>query len=398
MRSPWIKRSITAVAVAAVAAGFAYALREQPSLVDVATVGEGPMRVTIREEGVTRVREVYTVSTAIAGHLTRTVLEEGDAVKANETVVASIHPLDPPLIDKRAEAELLAARDAARSAVGIAEIELQRAEAALRLAEDELERALRLYKPGVISEAALQRANNVVELQRAVVDGARATIGFRRAELATAEARLLQPDPRDPAGGSCCVNLLAPIDGTVLTVFAKSEQAVAPGMKIAEIGDTGALEIAVDLLSADAVRITAGTKASISDWGGDRPLQATVRRIDPAAFTKVSALGIEEQRVNAVLDFDERDGRLGHGYRVMAEMTVWECGRCLQVPISALFRSGPAWNLFVVDDDRLRRAQVRIGRMNDEVAEVTGGVGAGAVVVVHPADTLDEGSLVTPRR
>jgi HlyD family secretion protein len=330
MRSPWLKRGVAVLALAAVAGGFAYALREQPSLVDIATVSEGTMRVTIREEGVTRVREVYTVSTVIAGHLARSVLEEGDGVKANETVVASIHPLDPPLIDKRTEAELLAARDAARSAVGIAEIELQRSEAALRLAEDDLKRAVGLFKPGVISEAALQRINNVVDIQRAAVDAARTTIVFRRAELASAEARLLQPDPLDPTEATCCVNLLAPVDGTVLAVFAKSEQAVVAGMKIAEIGDTGALEIAVDLLSADAVRISPGTKAQISDWGGDHPLSAVVRRVDPAGFTKVSALGIEEQRVNAVLDLDKPERRLGHGYRVFAEMTIWECGKCLR--------------------------------------------------------------------
>ncbi|RWJ31703.1 MAG: HlyD family efflux transporter periplasmic adaptor subunit [Mesorhizobium sp.] len=398
MRSLWLKRSGAVLALAAVAGGFAYALREQPSLVDVALVSEGPMRVTIKEEGVTRVRDVYTVSTAMAGHLARSVLEEGDSVKANETVVASIHPLDPPLIDKRTEAELLAARDAARSAVGIAEIELQRSETALKLVEDDLERALKLIKPGVISEAALQRANNEVELRRVAVEAAKATIGFRRAELASAEARLLQPDPLDPTAGSCCVNLLAPVDGTVLAVFAKSEQAVVPGMKIAEIGDTGALEITVDLLSADAVRISTGTKAVISDWGGDQPLNAIVRRVDPAGFTKVSAHGIEEQRVNAVIDLDKPERRLGHGYRVFAEMTIWECGECLQVPISALFRNGSQWNVFVVRDGRLEQAELQVGHMNDEVAEILkGGVAVGDRIVVHPADTLTEGTLVEQR-
>lgn len=397
MRSPWLKRGIAVLAVVAIAGGFAYALREQPSLVDVATIGEEPMHVAIREEGITRVREVYTVSTVVGGHLTRMVLEEGDSVKAHETVVASIHPLDPPLIDKRTEAELLAARDAARSAVGIAEIELQRSETALRLAEDDLNRALKLFKPGVISAAALQRVSNEVELQRGAVDAAKATIGFRRAELASAEARLLQPDPLDPTGGNCCVNLLAPVDGTVLAVFAKSEQAVVPGMKIAEIGDTGTLEIAVDLLSADAVRISTGTKATITDWGGDYPLSAVVRRIDPAGFTKVSALGIEEQRVNVVLDLDKPERRLGHGYRVFAEMTVWECAKCLQVPIAALFRDGNKWHVFVMQSDRLRETAIAVGHMNDDTAEVLGGVAAGDAVVLHPSDTLDDGALVARR-
>ena len=221
----------------------------------------------------------------------------------------------------------------------------------------------------------------MVELQRAAVEAAKASIGFRQAELASVEARLLQPDPRDPRSGSCCINLLAPADGTVLTVFAESEQAVAPGMKIAEIGDTSDLEIAVDLLSADAIRISVGTKVVISDWGGDRPLHATVRRIDPAAFTKVSALGIEEQRVNAMLDLDDQDIRLGHGYRVFAEITTWECLKCLQVPISALFRNGSQWNVFVIQDGRLKQIELQVGHMNDEVAEVLDGVRSGDTVV-----------------
>ncbi len=396
MNKVWLKRLAYAAVGLAVVGGFAYALREQPALVDVAEVAEAPMRVTIREEGTTRVREVYTISAPIAGHLTRTVIKEGDRLRAGITVVASIHPLDPPLIDRRTEAELLAARDAARSAVGIAEIELARAETALKLAKDELERALKLFAPGIISESALQRITNQVENQQAAVDAARATIEVRKAELASAEARLLQPGPADP-GAACCVNLTAPVDGTVLGVLVRSEQAVAIGTKIAEVGDTADLEVVVDLISSDAVAIGPGTRASITDWGGQRPLPARVRRIDPAAFTKVSALGIEEQRVNAVLDLEETDARLGHGFRVFAEMVVWECASCLQVPIGALFREGSRWSVFVVDGDRLRRAAVAVDHMNDEVAEVTDGLAAGERVVLHPSDKVEEGSLVEIR-
>ena len=391
MNPVWMKRLGLALAAGAIAAAFAWALREQPALVDVATVAEGPMRVTIREEGRTRVRDVYTVSAPIAGHLSRTVLKEGDAVVARETIVAAIHPLDPPLIDRRTEAELLGARDAARSGVGIAESELQRVETALRLAEDDLARALKLFGPGIISESALQRVQNEVDLNKAAAQAARATIAFRRAELASAEARLLAPSARSDDEGSCCVNLLAPIDGAVLAVHAQSEQAVAVGTTIADIGDTRQLEVVVDLLSSDAVRIGAGTEATITGWGGDAALPAMVRRVDPAAFTKVSALGIEEQRVNAVLDLGAGDPRLGHGYRVFAEMTVWTCDLCLTVPIPALFRSGSDWSVFVLDDGRLRQAAVGIGRMNDETAQVLHGLSAGDAVVLHPGDTLADG-------
>lgn len=397
MNAVWMKRLGFALAAAVIAAAFAWALREPPALVDVAIVAEGAMRVTIREEGRTRVRDVYTVSAPIAGHLSRTVLEEGDPVAAGETIVAAIHPLDPPLIDRRTEAELLAARDAARSGVGIAESELQRVETGLQLAEDELGRAIRLFGPGIISESALQKAQNQVDLNKAAVEAARATVAFRRAELASAEARLLMPSPRGEGEDSCCVNLLAPIDGSVLAVHAQSEQAVSIGTPIADIGDTSRLEVVVDLLSSDAVRIAAGTEAEITGWGGDEALPAAVRRVDPAAFTKVSALGIEEQRVNAVLDLEAGDPRLGHGYRVFAEMTVWNCERCLTVPIPALFRSGSEWNVFVLDNGRLRQSAIGIGRMNDETAQVLDGLSPGDIVVLHPGDTLTDGGSAEPR-
>jgi HlyD family secretion protein len=397
MKGVLLKRLAFAAVAAAIVGGFAYALRERPSWVDVEVLVEAPMKVTVREEGISRVREVYTVSAPIAGHLTRTVLKEGDPVTAGRTVVASIHPLDPPLLDRRTEAELLAARDAAQSAVAIAEIELQRADAALRLANEERERALRLFGPGIITEAALQRAANLAEILGVAVEAAKATIGFKKAELASVEARLLQPEPTNPSGERCCVNLIAPVDGTVLQVLAKSEQAVAAGARIAEIGDKRDLELVVDLLSADAVRIRPGTKAVISEWGGEVTLEATVRRVEPAAFTKVSALGIEEQRVNTVLDLDKHDDRLGHGYRIFVELAVWECEQCLQVPISALFRDGNRWSVFLVQNNRLRQAEVEIGHMNQEVAELLGGAAPGDIVVVHPGDTLEDGSLVASR-
>ncbi|RUV54379.1 MULTISPECIES: HlyD family efflux transporter periplasmic adaptor subunit [unclassified Mesorhizobium] len=397
MRSIWIKRGGLGLVAAAVIAGFAWALREEPAFVDMVEVTAAPMKVTIREEGITRVRDIYTVSAPIAGHLTRTVVNEGDVVRANDTVVASIHPLDPPLIDRRAEAELLATRDAARAGIGVAEIELQRAQSALKLAEDELARTIKLFGSGFVSESTLQRLTNEVDLRKTAVDAAKAVIGLRNAELANAEARLLQPDPADPTGESCCVNLLAPIDGTVLAVMARSEQAVVPGTKVAEIGNIRNLEVAVDLLSADAVRIAPATRAQISDWGGDRALRATVRRVDPAAFTKVSALGIEEQRVTAVLDMDDTDARLGHGYRVFVEMTVWECPKCVQVPIGALFRTGGKWSVFVADRGRVRQAEIEIGHMSEDAAEVLAGLEPGLSVVVHPADTLSDGDLVKRR-
>jgi HlyD family secretion protein len=393
----WLKRLVLLALVALMAAGFYLAMREKPVGVDAAFVRQGPMRVSIREQGIARVRNIYTVSAPIGGHLSRTLLTEGDKVESGKSVVASIHPLDPPLIDARTMAELQAARDAARSGVGIAMIDLQKAETALTFADEELKRAVRLFTPGVISESALQKFTTQVEIQKNAVDAARAAIAVRQAELASAEARLLQTDRSNPAKSDCCVNLVAPVSGTVLSLAVKSEQAVSPGMKIAEIGDISDLEIAVELLSSDAVRIKPGTRAQIVDWGSDDSLGATVRRVDPSAFTKISALGIEEQRVNAVLDLDQPDPRLGHNYRVFAQVVIWECAECIQVPVSALFRTGNDWTTFRIDEDRLSLQKIGIGQMNADFAEVTSGLKPGDSVVVHPNDVLEVGTLVEVR-
>lgn len=399
MQGKWIKRVMSVVAVGAMVAGFAYALREKPQMVDVGVVTRGPMRVTVSQEGVTRVREVYAVSSPIAGHLARTVLDEGDTVKAGVTVVAAIHPLDPPLIDSRSQAELIAARDASRAAVAMAETDLKRLQSDLHLARDNLQRARTLAKTNFLAQSQLQKASNDVDVLEAQISSAMAAIELRKAELASAEARLIPPsDPNRKRETSCCVYLTAPIDGVVLSVFAKSEQPVAVGTKIAEIGDPEDMEVTVDLLSSDAVRIAPGAKAEISDWGGDKLLSATVRRIDPAGFTKVSALGIEEQRVNLVLDLEDKDPRLGHGFRVYARLTLWQSDETLQLPISALFRDGRQWSLFAIRDGRARQMPVEIGHMNDEVAELIGGLAEGDRVILHPSDMVSDGTLVEERQ
>jgi HlyD family secretion protein len=393
----WIKR-IAMLAVALVLAGaFYYALREQPVAVDTATVERAPMKVTLVQEGVTRIRHVYTISAPIAGHLARPVLVEGDPVQANRTVIASIHPLDPPLLDQRTLAELRAQREAANAAIAVAASEVARTEAELAHARREFERASRLATRGAIPEMTVQKAANDVTVLEAQLKAGTASIALRQAELANIEAKLRQPDDREGAG-YCCVELKAPVDGVVLDVFAESEQPVNAGTRIADVGDPGDLEVSVDLLSSDAVQIRPGTPAAIVDWGGGRPLTATVRRIDPSAFTKVSALGIEEQRVNAVLDLGEKDARLGHGFRVYAEITLWQAPSVAQVPISALFRQGTDWSVFAVEDGKARLRTVRIGHMNDRTAELLDGLAENALIVVHPSDLIEDGRGVLPRR
>lgn len=395
----WIFRLGLAGLVLAILFGFYLAMRETPVRVDTAQVVRGQMRVTIKEEGITQVKDVYTVSSPIAGHLDRTTLEEGAAVVAHETIVASIHPPDPPFLDERTLAELTAAAEAAKSAVALAEVEHAQAEKSLDLARSEYNRAAQLAKTNVVSERSLEQAYNDLQLQEAQVASTEAVISLRKAELASALARLRQPGDTNDAthGVGCCIKLTSPVDGVILKVLARSEQTVAQGAPIIEIGDPTKLEVVVDLLSSDAPRIAPGSRAIIGDWGGETDLPATVRRIDPAAFTQVSSLGIEEQRVNVILDLESVPAALGHGYRVLASLVVWSADDVLQVPIGALFRSGGQWAAFAVTDGRAELRKIEIGRINDEFAQITGGLNQGDTVILYPNDVLQDGSLVEPR-
>ncbi len=395
----WFKRFGLLLLALVVVAGVYLAVREKPIAVDTATVVLEPMEVTIDEEGVTRVKDVYAVSSPIAGYLDRTTLEEGEAVRANETVVASIHPLDPPFHDLRTRAELTAAVQAAQSAVALAQVEEQRARTAYGLSKSNYERAAKLAESRTISASQLEQIHSRMRLDEAQVDSARAAIALRKAELASAKARLQQPGDaaRGAANEACCVNITAPIDGVVLKVLARSEQAVIPGKVIAEIGDPQNLEIIVDLLSSDAARIRPGARVTITDWGGEKDLQGTVQMVEPAAFTKVSSLGIEEQRVNVVVDPDSVPDNLGHGYRVLARLGIWNNPEALQAPIGALFRAQGRWSVFVVEDGRALLRPVEIGRMNTVNAEILNGLERGTIVVLYPNDLLEDGSLIEER-
>lgn len=396
---PYRRLAAGAVAFAIVAAAW-LALREEPVPVDLAAMTVAPMRVTIGEEGIVRVRDVYALTAPIAGYLDRTTLEPGDPVRANETVVAAIHPLDPPFIDRRTEAELAAAVEAARSAVALAKVERERAAAGRDLARAEHARAARLALGEAISESALERLATEVRVAEATLASAEASIRLRRAELASAEARLGQPtlrSGRERPPGDCCIAIRSPVDGIVLTLAARSERAVAIGAPIAEIGVPSALEVEVEVLSADAVRIEPGTPVTLSDWGGDERLDGHVLRVEPAAFEKVSALGIEERRVSAIVALERAPSTLGHGYRVFAEMVVWHSDETLQVPLGALFRDGGDWAVFVAADGTAREREIVLGRMNATHAQVLDGLDRHEHVVLHPSDRVADGTAISPR-
>lgn len=375
------------------------ALRPRPVPVDMTQAALTPLRVTITAEGMTRVREIYRVSAPVAGEVQRLLAEAGDTVTSGETVIAALRPAFAGFLDARALAEAEAAAGAAEAAEAQARAELDRAAAEAAFASAELDRAARLAKAGTVARRTLDRAKADADAAAAALDVARATVEARRHQLEVARARLMQPAPGETAQTDCCVEVRAPISGQILTVLQKSQAVVAAGTPLAEIGDPADLEVVADFLSTDAVRIRPGMTAEIRDWGG-APLPAVVRRIDPAAFTKISALGIEEQRVYVVLDFaagQRVPPNLGHAFRIVAEVGVWATPETLTVPLGTLFRDGTGWAVFRIEDGIAHRRPVEVGRMTSESAEVVAGLAAGDMLVLYPSDTVTDGTPVTER-
>jgi len=390
-----------AVVAVLVAGALVYAFLPQPVPVDLAVLERGELLVTIDGDGQTRVREVYVVSSPVSGRVLRIESHVGDEVEANKTLLATIEPGDPTFLDRRARAQAEAAIKAAEAALALAEAEQARALAELDFARAELARAEQLAKRGNISQRDLDRARLEVRTRRAAVNTAAATVEMRRYELDTARAALIQPGEDDGEGAShaCCVEVYAPVDGRILRIIHESEGVVPAGTWLVELGNPHDLEIVVDLLSDDAVRVKQGAQVAIEDWGG-MSLTGRVRRVEPYAFTKVSALGIEEQRVNVVIDFTDPPDRwqgLGHGYRVNARIRDWLGEAVLRLPIGALFRDGEEWAVFVVEDGVAVLRHIEIGHSNGRYAEVLDGLAKGDSVILYPGDRIADGVRILSR-
>ncbi|WP_420426667.1 efflux RND transporter periplasmic adaptor subunit [Algiphilus sp.] len=380
---------------------FVFAFLPDPVPVDMATLERGPMTVHVRDEGRTRVRDIYIVSAPVSGHLLRLDGQVGDKVQAGETLIARFLPNDPAFLDARSRRQAEAAVRSARAALSLAEAEKRKAEAQLEFAKAEAARAQRLSERGSYSGADLERAELALKTAKAAFETARAAAQVRAAELENAQAVLTNPgEDNTAADDDGIVEVVAPTDGRILRVLQESETVVAAGTPLVELGDPQQMEIVVDVLSRDAVRIQEGAAVAITGWGGDHALAGTVRRIEPYGFTKVSALGIEEQRVNVIIDLDAPPAQwssLGHGFRVDADITVWHADDVLRVPTSALFRHEGDWAAYLVNEGRAQRALLSIGKNNGELAEVLGGVDAGATVVLHPSERISDGVRLTSR-
>lgn len=382
-------------------AGVGYAFWPRPVPVDLAVLKRGPMTVTLDEEGRTRVRDVFVVSSPVAGRVRRIESNVGDAVVAGKTVVAYIEPTDPAFLDVRTEAEAKAAVQTAIAAKALAEAKLEQAQAELDFASAEVDRARRLISGKIISQRAFDEAERSFRTRVAAVATVRAELKMRESEVAQARARLVSPIQTQKLHGACaCVPIPAPVSGRILRIIRESEGVVQSGETLMEIGNPRDLEVVVDFLSTDAVKVAPGQRVIIDEWGGEEPLTGTVRRVEPYGFTKVSALGIEEQRVNVIVDFTDpsaRWERLGHGYRVEVRVVLWQTDDVLPLPLTALFRAGERWAVFVEKDGRARRRHVSIGRRNGMEAEIVSGLTAGDRVVLHPSDRTVDGVRIAPR-
>lgn len=370
-----------------------WAFMPRPVPVDTGLVAPRTLEVVVEDEGEARIREVFTVSATIAGKLQRIRLHPGDEVTAGQSVVATIGPAAPALLDARARAVAEATMAAARSAVDLARAQQAQAEAALDFATAEAERATALYDRAAISRRLLDNAVLERRTAAAALDSARANLAVRERELESAEAMLGPPEGN---GTDCCIGLVAPVSGRVLRVLTQSEQVVQPGTPILEIGNPGNLEVTVDLLSRDAVRIREGAPALVTGWGG-APIPARVARVEPSAATRVSALGIEEQRVQVILELEGDPANwaaLGHGFRVIARIRLWQAEGVLSLPVEALFRDGSDWAAYVLRDGRARLQRLTLGERNEDFAQVLSGLAEGDQVILRPSDRVADGIAV----
>lgn len=392
MTKPGTGWVLVVLGVLAVAAIIAAAVWPRAIVVDLAEVTRGPMLVVVREEGVTRVSDSYLVSSPLVGRLRRITLDPGDPVVAGATVLAVVEPLDPGLLDARARVR--AAEAAASQAGAAAENALSRAE----FAENELARIRAAARDGAASPQEIDEAESELRASNASWRAARFAEEIARFELemarAVLEVSVSRPDSPIPDEPAETLVIRAPVSGRVLRVERRSDGVVSPGDPLLEIGDPSDLEIVADLLSTEAVQVSPGDRVIIEHWGGDAPLEGLVRVVEPAAFTKVSALGIEEQRVNVIADFvtpaDQRP-TLGDGYRVEVGVVLWEEDDVITVPTSAVFRSGRGWAVYRATGGRARVTPIRIGRQNPEQTQVLGGLSEGDRVVLYPGDRLREG-------
>ncbi|MEI8037562.1 MAG: HlyD family efflux transporter periplasmic adaptor subunit [Verrucomicrobiota bacterium] len=374
-----------------------WGLWPKPIVIETGVVARGPLTVRVSEEGKTRVRNRYLVATPVAGTMRRVPLKPGDPVVAGQTVLTTIEPVAPPLLDPRARAQaeaVVAMREAAgkQAAESLASVRT-----ALQLATADRDRMRSVTRQGTLSESDRDRMEAEASMKAAAVRAAEFALQISDYELAQARAVLERPAG---ALSNNTVTVTSPVSGRVLKVMQESATVVTSGLAILEVGDPTDIEIEAEILSRDAVAIHPGDSVEIEQWGGDTPLRGRVRRVEPAAFTKISALGVEEQRVivlSDLLDIPEAAKPLGDRYRVEVRVAVWHSEQVLVVPAGGLFREGNAWKTFIYQNGRARIATLQAGHSDDHLTEVLAGLEPGERVLLHPPDAVKDGARVTER-
>lgn len=396
-RQKWrtiIKRAMLVVTFAGIAAGIVVAVMPKPIDVETAPVTTGELVVTINEDGTSRVRDRYIVSAPLAGNLARIEVHTGDMVKQGE-VLAHILPVRAPLLDTRSRSEAEARVNAAMAGLEQSSAQIERAKASADFAAEEAQRTRKLFASGAVTARELTRAELDERSAQAELKSAEFSSKVARHQLAMARSALGRLS--DSGKGTDQFEVTSPTTGQVLKVIQQSEGVVQAGTPLLEIGDPRALEVAVDVLTSDAVHVRPGAPVTLEHWGG-QPLSATVSLIEPSAFTRVSALGVEEQRVNAIVEINSPYDEwklLGDGYRLEARIETYRNKSAVQVPWSALFRHNGSSAVFVIEGDTARVRKVETGRRSETHAEISAGVEPGERVVVHPSDKLEDGSRVT---
>lgn len=412
-RASIFRRFLLVLLALAIVAVIGYGLMPAPVDADVATVSRGAIRVTVDQDGKTRIRERYVVSAPLAGRLLRIDMDPGEAVVRGETVLASIEPRDPDLLDARAIAQAEARVKAAAANLQKMSTLMEETAAGQEYAEAELRRGResRQQNPLAVSTSEVEERLATYRRQSALADSARYAQEIARFELDQARAALLRSRPvaddaqeagdENAAAGEVDngwnIIIRSPVDGRVLRVFQESAAVVNAGTRLLEIGDPRDLEVEIDVLSRDAVRIDAGAAVVLEHWGGDEALHGRVRLVEPSAKTKISTLGVEEQRVDVIVDIDDPPSELGDGFRVDARIVIAEADDVLKVPSSSLFRQGDDWAVFQVVDGVAQICQVDVGLQNGLEAEVLSGLDEGDQVVVHPSDEVAAGVKIVPR-
>lgn len=372
--------------------------RAEPIAVDVEELARGPLIATVDVDGVTRVSDLFEIAAPITGIAQRSPVAVGDPVVAGQTVVAMVQPASPGLLDRRTRLQAEAAVREAEAAVNVATTERAQAAETHAYAISQYDRTQALVERGVTAISRLEDDHQRVLVAEATLASADARILQAQGALDRAQAALIETSDAD-VESSCCEPILAPATGVVLDIDTISERPVTAGMRLLSIGDPQSLEIVADLLSADAVRLPQETRASVERWGGE-PLEARMVRIEPTARTQISALGIEEQRVDVVFEFTSPPAdlvRLGHGFSVFLRVVEVEVPDALLVPLSATFRNGDGWAAFRVIGDRVERVEVELGEQNARFINVVSGLETGDRVVVHPNDALADGALIVER-